>query len=73
MRAYEFPVKIAPGGELDLPDEMRRLVTESGEGRIILLLHEPGDGSEESWRRLAMDRFLSRTSDADSIYDEVEW
>ena len=55
MRAYEFPVKVAPDGSLTLPDSLPRLLQGYQVVRVIVLVSEPTDIEEQAaWSQLTV-------------------
>ena len=72
IKAYEFPVKVTPEGNLHLPED---LVAELPAGqllRVIILVPEQSDSDEApSWPSLTAEQFFAGYSEADSIYDTI--
>ena len=72
MKAYEFPVKVKPDGNLDLPMAVVELLPRGQVVRIIVLVSEPSDKDEQSaWARLTHEQFLAGYVETDAIYDKV--
>ena len=72
MRAYEFPTKVTPEGQLELPDTLRNLLPNDQEVRVLILVSEPADTDEHAaWSRLAAEQFLAGYADEDAIYDNI--
>jgi hypothetical protein len=72
MRAYEFPVKVAPDGSLMLPDTLPRLWPNNQVVRVIVLVSEPTDMEEQAvWSQLTAEQFFAGYSQADAIYDRL--
>ena len=72
MRAYEFPVKVAPDGSLTLPDSLPRLLQGYQVVRVIVLVSEPTDIEEQAaWSQLTAEQFFAGYSEADAIYDRL--
>ena len=72
MRAYEFPVKVAPDGRLTLPDTLPRLLPGNQVVRVIVLVSEPTDMEEQAaWSQLTAEQFFAGYSEADAIYDRL--
>jgi hypothetical protein len=72
MKAYEFPVKVKPDGNLDFPIAVAELLPRGQVVRIIILVNEPKDEDEQlAWARLTSEQFLAGYNEVDSIYDKV--
>jgi len=72
MKAYEFPVKVMPGGTIELPDPLLDLLPIDQAVRVIVLVGEPEDLAEQAaWSRLAAEQFLAGYNAADAIYDRL--
>lgn len=72
MKAYEFRTTIAPGGKLELPDELIHLLPDNQEVRVIIFVNEPADSDAEvAWSRLAAEQLFRGYAEADAIYDQV--
>ncbi len=73
MKAYEFPVKVSLEGTLDIPEPIVEMLPRGQLVRVIVLINEPGDVSEqEDWARLTVEQFFAGYSEADAIYDQME-
>jgi bifunctional DNA-binding transcriptional regulator/antitoxin component of YhaV-PrlF toxin-antitoxin module len=71
MKAYEFPAKVTQDGQLEIPQPIRKRLQAQQTVRIIVLVHEPDEVSEQGdWERLTAEQFLAGYSDAASIYDQ---
>jgi hypothetical protein len=71
MKAYEFPLKVSPQGTLEIPAPVSELLSQGEVVRVILLVSEPEDLSEErQWAYLAAKEFFAGYAESDSIYDE---
>ncbi|MBD0864808.1 MAG: hypothetical protein GDA36_03945 [Rhodobacteraceae bacterium] len=74
MKAYEFPATVTPEGKLDFPNALLKSLPSNTDVRVIILVHESTDQSEEeksNWNRLAAEHFFADDGDADAIYDEI--
>lgn len=72
MKAYEFPIKVTPGGKLELPDALLNLLPVNQVVRVIVLISEPTDMEEQAaWSRLTAEQFFAGYSKADAIYDRI--
>ncbi len=70
MKTYEFPAKVTPAGDLELPDALAELLEQNDAARVVILLPEPADDEEDAdWERLGDEEFLAGYTAADSIYD----
>ena len=73
MKAFEFPAKVTPEGNLDLTDELVELLPENGTVRVIILIDESTEMLEQiGWSRLTAEQFLEGYSEADAVYDNIE-
>lgn len=72
MKAYEFPGKVTPDGELEVPENLKKVIAGDQVLRVLVLVKEPSDAGEtEDWSRLTTERFLAGYSEADAAYDKV--
>ena len=72
MKAYEFPVKVSPSGQIELPDALLALLPLDQLVRVIILVPEQTDRDEiEEWSNLTVEQFLAGYSESDSIYDKA--
>jgi hypothetical protein len=70
MRAYELPVVLTPDGKLELPEKLRKLLPREGTARMIVLVPDPDDASEnQAWAQLTADQFSAGYAAADAVYD----
>lgn len=73
MKAYEFPVQVSAEGTLEIPAPVAQALPRGEIVRVILLVSEPTDLSDENeWASLTAREFFRGYADSDSIYDEVE-
>jgi hypothetical protein len=72
MRAYEFPSKVTPDGNLELPPELLDLIPAGQIVRVVVLVSEPAELEEQAAtaRHLA-EQFLATYSSADAAYDAI--
>ncbi|MEX0268341.1 hypothetical protein AB3R30_04300 [Leptolyngbyaceae cyanobacterium UHCC 1019] len=70
MRAYEFPAKVTADGQLELPPELQVRLRHRPSVRVIVLLDESDDESE-NWATITAKQFLSGYSAADEVYDRL--
>jgi hypothetical protein len=72
MKAYEFPVRVTPGGTIELPDRLLELLPTDQSVRVIILVGEFEDLEEQAaWSRLTAEQFLAGYSAADAVYDRI--
>jgi hypothetical protein len=72
MKAYEFPVRVTPGGTIELPDRLLELLPTDQSVRVIILVGELEDLEEQAaWSRLTAEQFLAGYSAADAVYDRI--
>ncbi len=72
MRAYEIPAQVTSEGKIELPESLLKHLPREQPVRIIILVNEPIDQSEDdAWNILAAEQFLAGYSEADSIYDKL--
>ncbi len=71
LRAYEFPAMVTPGGNVELPDIVSRVLAVNQTIRVIILVNEPSSLEEGAWAHLTAKQFLAGYSEADSIYDRI--
>lgn len=71
MKAYEFPAHITTDGKLELPDmELPRALNNQAV-RVIVLVSETENASEQTeWGNLTATQFLAGYDAIDAIYDE---
>jgi hypothetical protein len=71
MKAYEFSAHITVDGKLELPDAALPRSLNSQAVRVIVLINETEDASEQTaWTDLTAAQFLAGYSAVDAIYDE---
>jgi hypothetical protein len=72
MKAYELPLKLTDEGTLDLPAELVAALPQDEFLRVLILVPDETDSSEEEdWRRLATEQFFSQFAETDSVYDNL--
>ena len=72
MKAYELPLKLTDEGTLDLPAELIAILPRDEFLRVLILVPEEADSSEEEdWRRMTTDQFFSQFAETDSVYDTL--
>lgn len=72
MKVYQFPATITPEGNLDLPDNLVKLLPDDQPVQVIILVNEATDSEEdEDWSRLATQQLLAQYDEADAIYDHL--
>lgn len=71
MKAYESSAKVTPEGKLELPDSLLQLLPNNQVMRVIVLVSEQTDTSEQAdWSRIVA-QFLAGYEQADAIYDTI--
>jgi hypothetical protein len=65
MKAYEFPVKIAPDGKIELPNKLSKLLPNNQTIRVIILVEEQTDDDQVSWSHITTEQFLAGYSEVD--------
>ena len=72
MKAYELPLKLTGEGTLDLPAELVAILPRDEFLRVLILVPEEADSSEEEdWRRLTTEQFFAQFAETDSVYDTL--
>ena len=72
MKAYQFPARITPEGNLDIPDALAKQLPNNQAVQVIILVNESEDNEEDAaWSRLDAEQFFNGYADVDSIYDEL--
>ncbi|OQX02926.1 MAG: hypothetical protein BWK80_56825 [Desulfobacteraceae bacterium IS3] len=72
MKAYEFPVKVMPGGTIQLPAPLSEQIPKNQHVRVIILVNDPENAEERAdWNRLTSEQFLAGYSNADEAYDRI--
>jgi hypothetical protein len=72
MKAYEFPVRVMPGGTIQLPDALSKQIPTTQHVRVIILVNDPEDAEEKAdWNRLTSEQFLAGYSNDDEAYDRI--
>ncbi|NJL47775.1 MAG: hypothetical protein HC929_10205 [Leptolyngbyaceae cyanobacterium SM2_5_2] len=72
MKAYEFPAQITSDGQLRLPEAALSQLNAEQVVRVIVLIPETTDSSEEQvWSMLAAEQFLAGYSAEDALYDTL--
>jgi len=70
MKAYELNARITPEGRIELPDASRKLLPVTKSARVIVLIPDPDDATEQgTWERLTAEEFCSGYTAADAVYD----
>lgn len=69
MKAYELPVKLDRDGKVELPTDLAKVLKETSEARMILLVES---ADSQGWAQLSREQFAAGYSDADSVYDTLE-
>lgn len=72
MKAYEFPVKIASDGKIELPDRLSKLLPSNQIIRVIILVDEQTEDDQEGWSRMTAEQFLAGYDEVDAIYDRLD-
>jgi hypothetical protein len=71
MKVYEFPAQITSEGTLQLPHSIRSSLSNQQTVKVILLVAESDNTTEEDWNRLATEQFLAGYAEVDAIYDKI--
>jgi bifunctional DNA-binding transcriptional regulator/antitoxin component of YhaV-PrlF toxin-antitoxin module len=72
MKAYEFAAAVSRTGGLTVPKSILRALPPSPKLRVMILVREPQDESDEAdWSRLTEQEFLRGYGEADSVYDKA--
>ena len=69
MRAYELPVKLDQDGKVELPADIKEVLKEAAEVRMILLIE---GNDERDWAQASREGFAAGYGEADSVYDALE-
>ena len=71
MRVYEFPAKISPDGNVELPGPLVEQLADKETVRVIIIVDDQTNAEEDAvWSHLAAEQFLKGYANVDAIYDE---
>jgi hypothetical protein len=71
VKVYDFPSRVTPEGNFELPDALAEALANKESVRVIVIVDEPTFEDEEAvWSRLTSEQLLAQY-DADEIYDQV--
>ena len=72
VKVYEFPAKIGPQGNLTLPEDLIKSLTNEEMVRVIIVVNEATEIEEYAdWSQFAADQLLAQYDDTDAIYDKL--
>ncbi|MCX7011454.1 MAG: hypothetical protein NTW86_02600 [Candidatus Sumerlaeota bacterium] len=72
MKAIEGTIRVSQEGGVRLSGALLEAIPRNQECRAIVLVAEREDlEDEQTWKRMAAERFLAGYSQADAIYDTV--
>ncbi|OKH55937.1 hypothetical protein NIES2101_01355 [Calothrix sp. HK-06] len=71
MKAYEFPTQLTSEGKIELPNKILQHLSQNQHLKVIIMVNEDEEDSDEAWHRLANEQLLKGYSEEDAIYDTI--
>lgn len=71
MKAYEFPTQLTAEGKIELPNNILRHLSQNQHLKVIIMVNEDEEDSDEAWRRQKSEQLLKGYSEEDAIYDTI--
>ena len=71
MKAYEFPTQLTAEGKIELPNNILQHLSRNQHLKVIIMVNEDDEDSDEAWRRLTSEQLLKGYSEEDAIYDTI--